>query len=67
MNIVLLCLALDTAYLGKPIYIDMNFLHTVIRSEQELKNVKNAICNINLIDVAMRQWAEEDKKNEKFN
>lgn len=67
MNIILLCLALDSTYVGKPIYINTEFLHTVIHSQQELKNVQNAVCNLNLIDVAMSQWAKEDKKNEEFN
>ena len=67
MNIVLLCLALDYAYTGKPIYINTDIIHTVIETEQEFKNVQNTICNINLIDLGMKQWAEEDRKNEKFN
>ena len=54
-NMLVLCLALPTTY-TKPIKIDLAEMYTIIQSQEELKNIQNAVCDIRLIDHCSTEW-----------
>jgi len=54
-NLLLLCIALPSNY-TKPIKIDVEEMYTIVQSQEELRNIKNTVCNIRLIDHCHSEW-----------
>jgi len=54
-NLIVLCIALPSSYTNM-IKIDIAEMYTIITSQQELKDIKNTICNIQLLDHCHSEW-----------
>ena len=54
-SLFVLCVALPTNYTNY-IKIDTAEMYTIITSEQELKDIKNTLCNIKLLDHCHSEW-----------